>query len=49
VTPPWRELGGATRSITLLPALARRLPSAYPALARVPLLRSHRLVAVRKP
>jgi ubiquinone/menaquinone biosynthesis C-methylase UbiE len=46
VTPPWRELGGEQRTITVLPWLARRLPGAYPALARVPLLQSHRLLAV---
>ena len=40
------------RSLTLLPPLARRLGPAtdalYPRLARVPLLRSHRLVAYRR-
>jgi hypothetical protein len=39
-------------SLTLLPALARRLgraaPRWYPRLARVPLLRSHRLLVLRR-
>ena len=52
VTPPWRELGrdaATSRSITLLPWLARRVPRAYRALARVPVLRTHRLMAWRRP
>lgn len=45
-------LGGAdvevvTRSVTLLPPLARRAGRWYGPLARVPLLRSHRLVLAR--
>lgn len=43
----------AEETLTLVPSLARRLGRAtqrlYPVLARVPLLRSHRLVAYRKP
>ena len=59
VTPPWRRLAGAAgepvalRPITLNPWLARRLgrrtASAYPILARVPGLRTHRLLLLRKP
>jgi SAM-dependent methyltransferase len=45
--------GVSSRSITLLPPLARRLgratPALYPALARIPLLRSHRLMEWRRP
>jgi SAM-dependent methyltransferase len=44
------EAGGAApraRSITLAPPLARHAGRAYGALARVPLLRSHRLVTLR--
>jgi ubiquinone/menaquinone biosynthesis C-methylase UbiE len=45
--------GVKSRSITLLPPLARRLgratPRLYPALARVPSLRSHRLMEWRRP
>lgn len=41
------------RSLTLLPALARRLgrwtPAVYPALCRLPILRTHRVVVFRKP
>jgi SAM-dependent methyltransferase len=44
---------GSSRSITLLPPLARRLgrttPRLYPALARLPPLRSHRLMEWRRP
>jgi SAM-dependent methyltransferase len=40
-------------SLTLVPALARRLgrrtPALYPRLARLPLLRTHRLVSYRSP
>jgi ubiquinone/menaquinone biosynthesis C-methylase UbiE len=49
VTPPWRELGPASRSITVLPWLARRASRFYPALARVPLLRTHRLLVLPRP
>lgn len=43
------ELGPlAVRSLTLMPPLARRVsPAAYSRLARVPALRSHRLVVAR--
>lgn len=45
--------GVSSRSITLLPPLARRLgratPRLYPALARLPPLRSHRLIEWRRP
>ncbi|MCP9488880.1 MAG: class I SAM-dependent methyltransferase [Solirubrobacteraceae bacterium MAG38_C4-C5] len=45
--------GVSSRPITLLPPLARRLgratPRLYPALARVPPLRSHRLMEWRRP
>lgn len=58
VTPPWRRLAAAVpdarmRPITLHPWLARRLgPRAtrlYPALARLPGLRTHRLLVLRRP
>lgn len=43
----------SSRAITLLPPLARRLgratPRLYPALARLPPLRSHRLMEWRRP
>jgi SAM-dependent methyltransferase len=44
------ELGDGVRvrSLTLLPPLARRVPGRwYPRLARIPLLRTHRLVVAR--
>ncbi|MCP9488887.1 MAG: methyltransferase domain-containing protein [Solirubrobacteraceae bacterium MAG38_C4-C5] len=45
--------GVSSRPITLLPPLARRLgratPRLYPALARLPPLRSHRLMEWRRP
>jgi ubiquinone/menaquinone biosynthesis C-methylase UbiE len=58
VTPRWRRLAAAAaeprmRPITLHPWLARRLgrraPRLYPALARVPGLRTHRLLVLRRP